>query len=190
MGEEYRITGHDALREKNLLVSPFFDKHTFPDGVKYLQALDCFLYCFLYFAPMSRKANSSLDQPERKDRDWRACRRLTMLSFAFSRKRVKLQSEDNHQGQFVRRVTDGSKPTFNVFSALLFRLRWSRSFSQLVNYAAASGCNRDPNPVSRAVFALELFRRSTNARRKPCPCYQKLVSNFFFIEAKLFNCSM
>lgn len=187
MGEEYRITGHDALREKNLLVSPFFDKHTFPDGVKYLQALDCFLYCFLYFAPMSRKANSSLDQPERKDRDWRACRRLTMLSFAFSRKRVKLQSEDNHQGQFVRRVTDGSKPTFNVFSALLFRLRWSRSFSQLVNYAAASGCNRDPNPVSRAVFALELFRRSTNAQRKPCPCYQKLVSNFFFIEAKLFS---
>lgn len=115
---------------------------------------------------MSRKANSSLDQPERKDRDWRACRRLTMLSFAFSRKRVKLQNEDDHQGQFVRRVTDGSKPTFNVFSALLFRLRWSRSFSQLVNYAAASGCNRDPNPVSRAVFALELFRLSTNARRK------------------------
>lgn len=136
---------------------------------------------------MSRKANSSLDQPERKDRDWRACRRLTMLSFAFSRKRVKLQSEDNHQGQFVRRVTDGSKPTFNVFSALLFRLRWSRSFSQLVNYAAASGCNRDPNPVSRAVFALELFRRSTNARRKPCPCYQKLVSNFFFLSKRNYS---
>lgn len=189
MGEENRIRGHDALREKNLLVSPFFDKHTFPDGVKYLQALDC----FLYFAPMSRKANSSLDQPERKDRDWRACRRLTMLSFAFSRKRVKLQCEDDHhQGQFVRRVTDGSQPTFNVFSALLFRLRWSRSFPQLVNYAAASGCNRDPNPVSRAVFALELFRLSTNVRRKRVNCVRvtKSWSLIFFIEAKLFDCSI
>lgn len=139
----------------------------------------------LYFAPMSAKANPSLDQSQRS---WlerasslqKAHNRVSQFCFLKETSWLRVrQKEDGggkkgkkrefNQRQFVRRVSTAASLLlawnfFNVFSllsTLLSRIRRSRSSTPHANYAAVT-VTRIPFAVLalRPLFPLSEFRRN------------------------------